>query len=87
MQIGFKDKLTIVLPLKGREQFTFRWLKFVNERNFPFTVMLADGGSGNTIRNHIENENFEGLALKYFKHSEDVNFQAFYRKMKDAYAV
>ena len=36
-------KLTIALTLKGREEFTYRWMEYMNEMRCPYKILIADG--------------------------------------------
>ena len=37
------DKLTIVLPLKGRPLFTIRYFLYMEAVKCPFKILIADG--------------------------------------------
>ena len=40
---SIENKLTILLTLKGRESFTYRWLEYSNNIRLPFRIYIADG--------------------------------------------
>ena len=42
------NELTILLTLKDRAPFTFRWMSYANSIRFPFKVLIADGGADET---------------------------------------
>jgi len=77
-----KDKLTIVLTLKDRSEFTFRWLDYAKKRDFPFTILIADGGADDAVGKHIDEGAFEALNIRYIKFDEDVDYETFYNKVK-----
>ena len=81
---SIKNNLTILLTLKNREDFTFRWLDYLNKRNCPFRIFIADGGSNDSVRKHLEKEKYLNLNLFYKKYDEDLDFQTFYRKVASA---
>lgn len=82
----YKDKLTIILTLKGREEFTFRYLKYLDNIKFPFRVLIADGSVPNlsfeaAIR---KKENFPNVDYVYIRFPEDVTLMDFYNKVLGA---
>jgi hypothetical protein len=53
--MDYQDKVTIILTLKGRKNFTIRYLTYLNEINCPYKILLADGGDVNLdFQNYIE---------------------------------
>jgi glycosyltransferase domain-containing protein len=79
-----RDKLTIILTLKGRCEYTFRWIEYVNRQFFPFTILIADGGADNNVSNWIAEKNLVGINIKYVKFDEDATYEDFYKKVRKA---
>jgi len=75
-------KLTILLTLKGRYKFTYRWLEYAKKRSFPFKILIADGGSDDTVLKYIEKGDFEDLNIRYVKFGEDLDFETYYNKVR-----
>ena len=78
------DKLTIILTLKGRRQFTYRWLDYMNIISFPFNIHIADGGSGQLREDLCNNNRYPNLKFAYRWYGEDINYQAYYQKLLNA---
>ena len=41
--------LTIVLTLKGRHSYTWRWLNWASSQNCEYRILIADGSEDNSI--------------------------------------
>ena len=79
-RLVLNNKLTIILTIKGRQEYTFRWIEYVRKRKFPFTILIADGGSDDFIQKYIDKNEFKGLRLKYVRFGDDIDFSAYYNK-------
>jgi len=80
-----KDKLTILVPLKDRSEYTKRFMSKSNDKKCPFKILLADGGGDVDIENHLkEYANYPNLNYEYFRCPFDSTFGHFYKKMKNA---
>ena len=79
-------RLTIVLPLKGRHLFTFRFLTHANAMRLPYRILMADGWVNDRVAARIEGgrQEFPALDLDYVRYPDDVNFSRFYAKLSDA---
>jgi len=49
-----KDSLSIIMPVKGREDFTRRWLMHHGRIDFPWRVLINDGDPESTLRSLID---------------------------------
>ena len=77
-------KLTIVLTLKGRDEFTYRWMSYMNEICCPYKILIADGGDNHDIENSlIDNKNYPNLNYIYIRYPYDENINIFYKKLED----
>lgn len=83
----FRDKLTIILTVKGRSEYTFRWLEYAKLKKFPFSILIADGSSDFSVKEYIDKSNLEELNIKYVKFEEDKNFEIFYSKVKKSFEL
>lgn len=80
------ERLTIVLPLKGRPLFTLRFLWHANASRLPYRFLLADGQVRPQLTSVLVNsrEVFPNLNIEYLQYPDDVSFSRFFAKMDDA---
>jgi glycosyltransferase domain-containing protein len=80
------QRLTIVVPLKGRLPFTFRFLWHANKMRLPYRFLIADGGVNEAVAQCLENsrKDFPELDLEYVRYPDDVDYSQFFAKMVDA---
>ena len=83
-QAGMSPKLTIVLTLKDRPEFTRRWMQFMNDQCCPYKILIADGGADKAIEDQLRNSgNYPNLDYEYIRYPFDANFRCFYTKQLD----
>ena len=51
-----ENKLTIVLTIKGRTEFTLRWMNYMNIVSCPYKILIADGGADKDIEKNLKNK-------------------------------
>ena len=77
--------LTILLPIKDRFIFTKRVLRYLDENNCDYEILIADGSFGNEFYTYINNsKNYSSLNITYSRYDFDENFNAFVKKMYSA---
>jgi glycosyltransferase domain-containing protein len=76
--------LTIVLPLKDRVTYTRRWLSYVAAADLRSRVLIADGGSDDTVAALAAESKAGGLDVEYVRYPFDGAYQDFYAKLADA---
>jgi glycosyltransferase domain-containing protein len=77
--------LTILLTLKDRVKFTYRWMTYVNKSRFPFPILIADGGADETIpRVLADKQSFPNLDYQYVRYPYDETPTHYYSKIVDA---
>jgi len=80
-----KPKLTILLTLKDRSIFTYRWLEYAQFVNLPFKVFIADGGLSDEIANNLGNSSkYPKVDYCYFRYPPDTSYYIYYSKVVDA---
>ena len=78
------DKLTVVLPLKDRVQYTHRFLSDLNEKKCPFKILIADGGTDSNIQKDLEDKkNYPNVNYEYIRYDVDNDLPQFFNKMKE----
>ena len=80
------DKLTILLPLKGRPLFTLRYFLYMEEVQCPFKIFIADGSLNEENKNIIdENKHrFPHVNFEYHRFPPDNTILDFTKKMAGA---
>jgi len=78
---NYKEELTIILTLKDRANFTYRWMQYMNDIRCPYKILIADGGQDKDIENQLQNiNNYPNLDYSYKRFPPDKTLSDFYRK-------
>jgi glycosyltransferase domain-containing protein len=79
-------RLTIVLPLKGRDLFTLRFLWHADREKLPYRIVVADGQVNPALADILERsrEIFPALDIEYIRYPDDVDFGRYFAKLADA---
>lgn len=81
---NYKEKLTIILTLKDRVSFTYRWMEYMNDICCPYKILIADGGKDKDIEEHLTvTSNYPNLNYTYLRYPYDQNFSFYYKKFVD----
>jgi glycosyltransferase domain-containing protein len=79
------DQLTIVLTLKDRSAFTFRWMRYMNDQRCPYPILIADGGADQAVQADLEQPGrYPHLRYTYVRFPFDRDYATYYRKFADA---
>ena len=77
--------LTVILILKDRSKYTKFQMKYLNEFQFPYPLIIADGGKDEEIKSLLRNKkNFPNIEYEYIEYPYDDTPSHFYKKIKDA---
>jgi glycosyltransferase domain-containing protein len=77
--------LTIVLALKDRVEFTWRWLAYAERVALPFKVLVADGGRDEAVpRILADRSRFPNVDYEYVRYPYDASYSEYYAKLSDA---
>jgi len=78
------NDLTIVLTLKDRSAFTYRWMQWMEAQRFPYKILIADGGSDRAIEQHLlDRRHYPSLDYEYIRYPFDSDLPAYMRKLSD----
>jgi glycosyltransferase domain-containing protein len=78
--------LTIILVLKDRVNFTYRWMEYANLIKLPFKVVILDGGSDPAVeRELLSGEKYNNVNYQYCRYPYDETYQDFYSKLASAF--
>jgi hypothetical protein len=79
-----KNKLTIVLTLKDRSDFTIRWMQYMNDQDCPYKILIADGGADKSIERHLQDsKSYKNLDYEYVRYPYDINIINYYKKLNN----
>src|SRR5579872_3815123 len=73
--------LTIVLVLKDRAPFTWRWMEYYNKVGLPFKVLIADGGKDPSVEKLKDTSLFPNIDYEYIRYPYDKDIPAFLNKL------
>ena len=80
-----EEILTVLIPLKGRDEYTVRISKYLNHISTPFRVIFADGGNSPYIENFLKDKsNLPNLKYDYLRYPYDETLGDFHSKMAAA---
>lgn len=79
----YKDKLTILLILKDRASFTWRWMNYYNKVGLPYKVLIADGGKDISVEKLADKSLFPNIDYEYIRYPYDKNIPTFLKKLCD----
>ncbi len=78
------ERLTIVLLLRGRDAFTYRWMDYMNRQACPFRILIADGGKHDSTKEILGGPSaFPNLEYSYFRYPFDETLAIYYAKICD----
>lgn len=79
-----KNKLTIVLNLKDRAPFTYRWMRYMNDMRCPYRILIADGGKDEAVEANLRQpENYPHLDYEYIRYPYDGSLNVFLNKLEN----
>ena len=76
--------LTLLLVLKDRPYYTERLMQFLSFMEYPYKVIIADGGKNKNIERLLsDGNNYRGVDYEYLRYPFDATVVDFYEKMAD----
>jgi glycosyltransferase domain-containing protein len=80
------QRLTVVVPLRGRPLFTLRFLWHANAARLPYKFIIADGEVRPDLSRLLDDSRklFPALDIDYVRYPDDTNFGRYFAKMSDA---
>jgi len=79
------NKLTILLTIKDRVEFTFRWLQSMQEQKCPYPILIANGGQDKRLNQSIFDYIKKlDLNISYIEYPPDINLTFFLKKLINA---
>ena len=77
------SKLTIILTIAGREMFTQRWLRYMNDIQCPYKILIGDNKNDTFFDNpkHLF-DCYQNLDVEYIRYESDVTMNSYFMKLK-----
>ncbi len=81
-------KLTIVLVIKDRVQFTYRWMEYADTVSMPFKIVIADGGKDKKIKDFLlSRKHYPNINYQYLRYPYDETYSDYYNKLASVLEV
>ena len=78
----YPNKLTIILCIKDKPEFTDRWMRFMNDQQCPYKILIADGGKNKKIEKQLSSSlGYKNLNFKYIRFPFDKKIEYYYLKI------
>ena len=77
--------LTVLLPLKGRADYTQRWMEYAEATFLPFKVLIADGSQDDGVAALLaDRHRYPHVDYEYLRYEPDQHYADYYAKLEDA---
>lgn len=77
--------LTLILIIRDRPFYTFRWMEFANASHFPFKIFIADGGKDDSVVTQLQDKSrYPNLNYEYKQYPYDATPREYFWKITDA---
>lgn len=76
-----EKKLTVLVPLKDRHDFTKRFIKFIIKFNLKYHFLFADGSNSKLPRECLNLLKSSKIKFKYIRFKKDKNIKIFFNKL------
>ena len=87
MNSSLSKKLTFLVPLKERREFTLRFFRYLVKVNFPYKIFFADGSKKRLSKNYMKILKNSKIDFTYRKFPYDSNFAKFQRKILNSLSL
>ena len=77
------NDISLIIPIKGREEFTFRILSYLYSSQFPYKIFISDGSINKSENKKIISLFKSKLNIEYLNFSYDKDFRSFLNKMHE----
>lgn len=76
------NKLTIILTIAGRETYTQRWLKYMNDIRCPYKILIGDN-KNDPFFDDSKNltQSYPHLDAAYIRYNTDVSLSSYFAKL------
>tara|TARA_B100000787_G_scaffold170301_1_gene165955 strand:- start:3168 stop:4256 length:1089 start_codon:yes stop_codon:yes gene_type:complete len=82
--MNLTKSFTLILLIKGRHEFTRRWLSYMKKINFGHPIIIADGQDDEETEKIIkEINNDQNLSIQYFRYNTHSGYHDYYKMESD----
>lgn len=83
--LNVDNLLTVILVIRDRPYYTFRWMDYANKTHFPFAILIADGGKDLEVATRLQDHsNFPNLNYDYLRYPYDARIKDYLCKISGA---
>lgn len=83
-----KTTLTIILLVKGRIEFTKRWLDYMNAIHFPYEIIIVDGEDDGAVESLVQNNKISSdLNVNFYQFNTHGGYTPYYSMMAEAISL
>jgi len=79
-----KDDITLILTIKGRQDFTERYLDYICACGIDFSLVIADGDADGFTKNLINSDKYRNLDIDFFEYKQTNFYKDFYLMLLEA---
>lgn len=73
------NKLTCILTLKGREDFSRRFFDHIKEINFPYKLLIGDGDPSSSVKTILSDARIDHINYSYLSFNDQCAQDYFYK--------
>lgn len=77
------QQLSVILPVKGRSDYTRRWLDYANTIQWPFKLYVVDGNEDRSLESYLS-QNCPQLDYDYKHYQDGAGFVGYFNRVMDA---
>lgn len=79
-----ENLFTLVLLVNGRNNFSVRWLKYMDKINFKHPIIISDGSNDGLLENLIRNHPYKNkLNITFKQFNTNTGFKNYYEMKRD----
>ena len=76
--------LTVLLSIKGRPNFTKRWLDYMALIKFEHNIVIADGDADGYTKQLLNDSSYEKLKINFFEYKQTIKYIDYYKMVLTA---
>ncbi len=78
----WSKKVTVILPLRRRDEYTWRWMAYARHIRAPYPILIADGGDNPEVEARLlDGSKYPELHYRYLRFPFDCDYAHYYQKV------